>query len=1026
MKKELTGLRRSLYRISKPLFFMVILVFSILLNDSMAKAASMTITYDGNTVKYSNTQVSYTLDGTKLNTAYPGIILNGISLAPCTDVFVNSGMGITYKYSKAKGLLYLYHGSDTIKFTLGSTTATVNGKNVKLSLAPRIIGFPDKETSKVYVPARFVAENFGFTYTWTASTGVAAIQSPGLMIRYNSKDYAYSGKKISFHCEDTVAGSQSYPGLVLDKTVMAPAKLTYASTAVGATYKYDSASKRVTIKKYGNTITMTLGSKTATVNGEKVKLSAAPRKVKLYSTGKTVIYVPAQAVAEAIGFEYLYFASQELVNLKAPHAIYYNGSWSYPSVRGSVTFNGKEVDVAPMYSYLENDVAMLSAKRVFKNAAGCGYQYDSAAKTLELTNGENTVLFTIGSTTAYVNGVKKEMTVPARSVKNGVNNTNYIMVPGRFAATSLGFNYEWLSAGSTSVITSEDTGSNGGNNNNNGGNSGGNGGSSEIPSVGEEDKELFRWEASQAFSSYLQEIQALPDLGIQLAGRTQTEGSTAYTSLVSIEQGTEMGQNYFDTYYIQSSDGFFGISGGVDGRELVLTLSETVFTDQVYTFSGGLVTQAHAVFDAEKMSTTVRFTLAAEASTGYSVSLTDDYKTAIVKIYRTCLTGVSAVRKNGSDILTFSGTAPLAANVISDNGDTILIQVDGMLDTLEASSWTDSESGGIQNMIRIPSGLAQTQFLIQKKAGCDYYLMASGNEVKFTVTDTSDMAYSLKIPYMPGTDVEEIVDEDDYRNKRFVITLPGDQLSYLDSDPIINTNNQITGINKSLDAEGNTAIIITTSKLQAYKIHYGSGALLLEVDTPKNLFDKIVVLDAGHGGTDPGTQHGGYNEKDLNFEMIYTRMKEYFKGSDVKAYWTREDDTLISLNDRAAYASKVGADLFISLHMNSFTTSTPNGLSVYYATQNNKANSGGLTSKKLADILQYNLINGLGANDRKVKTNTYVVCKNNTVPAVLIELGFMSNPSELKKLVSSSYQQKTAKLIYDSVVQVFEEYPTGR
>lgn len=428
------------------------------------------------------------------------------------------------------------------------------------------------------------------------------------------------------------------------------------------------------------------------------------------------------------------------------------------------------------------------------------------------------------------------------------------------------------------------------------------------------------------------------------------------------------------------------------------------------------------------LSTKVSFMLGSEASEHYSVTLSEDYRTITVRIYRICLEGVTGQRKNGSDILTFRGTDKLQMEILADNSNdsAILLQMTGALDTLSDVNWTGTEEGGIISVIRIPVSANQTQFLVQKKAGCGYYLMESGEEVNLVVTDTSSISYSMKIPYMPGTNLDAIRDKDDYQNNRFTITLPGDQTAYLQAVPIININNVITGIKTTLNAEGNTVITVTTSKLQAYKLNYTSSEILVEVGNPKDLFDKIVVLDAGHGGKDPGTQRNGYSEKDLNLEMIYTKMQAYFDNSDIKAYWTREDDTFIELKDRAAFASKVGADIFVSLHMNSFTTVSPNGLSVFYAKENKTATSGGLNSYGLADILQRNLVKGLGCNDRKVKSNSYVVCKSNTVPAVIIELGFMSNPGELKKLTSASYQNKAAKYIYESIVQVFQEYPTGR
>ena len=146
----------------------------------------------------------------------------------------------------------------------------------------------------------------------------------------------------------------------------------------------------------------------------------------------------------------------------------------------------------------------------------------------------------------------------------------------------------------------------------------------------------------------------------------------------------------------------------------------------------------------------------------------------------------------------------------------------------------------------------------------------------------------------------------------------------------------------------------------------------------------------------------------------------------MKAYWTRYDDTFVTLNDRAAYAKSVGADLFISLHMNSATSTSANGTEVFYSTSNNKTLSNGLNSKKVATYFQTNLVSSLGMNSRGVKTANYVVIYKNTVPAVLVELGFISNSSDRQKLADASFQKKSAKKIYQLTEDIFEDYPTGR
>ena len=165
----------------------------------------------------------------------------------------------------------------------------------------------------------------------------------------------------------------------------------------------------------------------------------------------------------------------------------------------------------------------------------------------------------------------------------------------------------------------------------------------------------------------------------------------------------------------------------------------------------------------------------------------------------------------------------------------------------------------------------------------------------------------------------------------------------------------------------------------------------------------------------------------MNYAILYTCAKKYFDSStsNVKAYWTRYNDTFISLDDRAAYASAVGADLFVSLHMNS-ATSSASGTEVYYSTNNNATLQNGLNSNSMASVYLSNIVSVFASKNRGVKSANYVVIKKNTVPAILIELGFISNDGDRAKLVDPTMQDSVAKTIYDTTESVFEKYPTGR
>ena len=279
-----------------------------------------------------------------------------------------------------------------------------------------------------------------------------------------------------------------------------------------------------------------------------------------------------------------------------------------------------------------------------------------------------------------------------------------------------------------------------------------------------------------------------------------------------------------------------------------------------------------------------------------------------------------------------------------------------------------------------------------------------------------------------GVDQNSLIDEDLYWKNQFTITIPGDYIEYYNTQAPVIANSIVIDSACELTAEGNTKLTFTTSKLQGYKMSVLEGYVWITVGEPKDIYKNIVVLDAGHGGTDPGAQAGGYKEKDITYSIIYTYAKEYFNQptSNVKVYWSRYDDTFVSLSDRAVYASKIGADLFVSLHMNSATSTTAQGAESYYCVSNNKTLSNGINSKIMAEMYQKALVDVLGMKSRGVKTANYYVIKNNTVPAVLLELGFISNSSDRSKLSDPEFQKSTAEQIYQVTENIFAQYPTGR
>ncbi|MGG7142779.1 cell wall-binding repeat-containing protein [Clostridium nigeriense] len=164
----------------------------------------------------------------------------------------------------------------------------------------------------------------------------------------------------------------------------------------------------------------------------------------------------------------------------------------------------------------------------------------------------------------------------------------------------------------------------------------------------------------------------------------------------------------------------------------------------------------------------------------------------------------------------------------------------------------------------------------------------------------------------------------------------------------------------------------------------------------------VVYLDPGHGGSDPGASGNGLVEKELNLK-IALGVRDKLQSMGIVVYMSRDTDKFVSLEDIASGANAVNPDIFISIHQNSFTSSSAYGIETYWYKGN--------ADKSLATLLQNNLINNTNGYNRGVKNEAFYVIKNTNMPSSLIECGFITNPDEASKLKTSDYQNKIINAI---------------
>ena len=196
-------------------------------------------------------------------------------------------------------------------------------------------------------------------------------------------------------------------------------------------------------------------------------------------------------------------------------------------------------------------------------------------------------------------------------------------------------------------------------------------------------------------------------------------------------------------------------------------------------------------------------------------------------------------------------------------------------------------------------------------------------------------------------------------------------------------------------------------------------------DTKPNGGKKIVVLDAGHGGSDPGchTEKDGktVNEKTIAL-AVAQKVKTNLEANGISVIMTRDGDTYPELSERSEIANSNGACIFMSIHVNSTSDAETkaNGIEVYYSTMNN-GDAYGVTSKEMAEEVLKDIISFTGAKSRGVKTANHVVTRTCTMPANLVEIGFINNPGDFKNITDPAYQDKLAAGIAYGIIDIYSK-----
>ncbi len=197
----------------------------------------------------------------------------------------------------------------------------------------------------------------------------------------------------------------------------------------------------------------------------------------------------------------------------------------------------------------------------------------------------------------------------------------------------------------------------------------------------------------------------------------------------------------------------------------------------------------------------------------------------------------------------------------------------------------------------------------------------------------------------------------------------------------------------------------------------------------RNAGSRVIVLDPGHGGQDTGTKgKRGVEEKRAVLD-IARRVRSHLNAAGVTVYMTREGDRFVELEERAKMAKRRGADLFVSIHLNSAASTLAQGVETFvlsapgFASTAGGSGAGpapgnqfGAASAQLGFQIHRSLVSLPGVVDRGLKRARFIVLRNAPCPAVLVECGFLSHADEERKFLQESHREEIAHCIAKGIV----------
>ena len=282
---------------------------------------------------------------------------------------------------------------------------------------------------------------------------------------------------------------------------------------------------------------------------------------------------------------------------------------------------------------------------------------------------------------------------------------------------------------------------------------------------------------------------------------------------------------------------------------------------------------------------------------------------------------------------------------------------------------------------------------------------------------TEEETEFLEIPLEADVQVGDVIIENHYMQRQIWIYIEKTSGEFYTKEAVFGNISRIEAGGYEYTADGVLLIFQLTDVYECQSI-LGEGRLSIRFVSPKEIYDKVVVIDAGCGGENTGIVSDTLIEKEVTLDIV-KQVQALFEGSDIKIYYTRMEDASLSEEERASFANAVDADMLISIRLNESETEAVFGTEAYY---NSSYFIPGFGNIELADLMERHVVTAIKgkANGLYEAGENDILLKEAKVPAVVIRVGYSTNLEEALALEESSYRNRVAQGIRAAILAAYE------